>query len=129
MHVSRTISNQNQSSIPAPTLPEKELLLAILDRSVMDYHSKNSRLSKAASEWLFDEQDHCSTHAFSFNWICEYLSIDKQSLRGSITELDLSAKPPQGQRWLRKKVKRVSPPKGNGSVQRAANANDELRAA
>ena len=108
MHVSRSLSNNEQAAGSIPTIPEKELLLAILDRSVLDFHSKNRRLSKAAAEWLFEDEECSESLAFSFGWICQFLSIEKESLRSSIRSLDLSSKPPQGHRWLRRKVKRPS---------------------
>lgn len=84
---------------------ERELLLAVLDRCVLDFHGTNKKLKIAAREWLFEEDTGDQQKEFSFPWICEFLGVEKERLRQCIRELDLSGKAPQGHRWLRKKVK------------------------
>lgn len=103
------ITNKHAEYDTTLSAPERELLLAVLDRCVLDYHGTNRKLKLAATEWLFEEADDDIHKEFSFPWICEFLGFDKSQLRECIQRLDLSGKAPQGHRWLRKKVKSFEP--------------------
>lgn len=102
-----SLNNRTTESLVSDVVPERELLLAVLDRCVLDYHGSNSKLKAAAKEWLFEEEPQDKNKEFSFPWICEFLGLEKERLRECIKALDLSGKAPQGHRWLRKKVKSV----------------------
>lgn len=84
-------------------LPEKDLLVAVLDRAALDFHSKNKSLSEVAREWIFE-----NTHrenSFSFNWVCNHLNLKSHLIRNKILELSLDTSVSQRQRWLRRKVR------------------------
>ena len=85
-----------------PETPEKELLVAVLDRAVLDYSGREGDLHKKAKEWIFEDNDNDSL--FSYNAICDYLGINPEALRTRILELNIPKNVSQAHRWLRKKV-------------------------
>jgi len=84
-------------------LPEKDLLIAVLDRAALDFHSSNKSLSDIAREWIFDHPHKDNT--FSFNWVCNHLGLHSKLIRKKILELNLDPSVSQRQRWLRRKVR------------------------
>lgn len=82
--------------------PERELLIAVLDRAVLDYCGREGELHERAREWIFGPQD--EDNLFSFSSICHYLSIDISALRARIKTLSIPKGVSQAHRWLRKKV-------------------------
>ncbi len=85
-----------------PETPERELLIAILDRAVLDYSGREGELHQKAKEWIFGVQD--LDNLFSYNSICEHLGINPEALRQRIRNLDIPKNVSQAHRWLRKKV-------------------------
>ena len=64
---------------PNPTgSPERLLLLAVLERAILDFVGNDTREAEAASSWLFDDDDAESpTNApFSFAWVCRELDLN-----------------------------------------------------
>ena len=63
---------------PVDAQPEKRLLVAMVQRALMDYlHPKTTqRLHNDASAWIFN----ISTEPYSLLWICGYLSDDPRWL-------------------------------------------------
>lgn len=59
--------------------PEKNLLGAIVWRAVQDYFGNEDR--EAATEWLFEDR---GSGPFTFGWICDHLSLDRDRLRSGI---------------------------------------------
>ena len=63
--------------------PERRLLLAILERALLDYVGNDGREANEAEEWIFT--DLAPKHPFSpfsFPWICEQLDLNiKKTLR------------------------------------------------
>jgi len=101
------LSNKDYCSINQIT-PERELLIAILDRAVLDFCGREGELHEKAKEWLFFQEDESqfydNTDSFSFSAICEYLGLNKQALRERILSLDIPKNVSQAHRWLRTKV-------------------------
>jgi hypothetical protein len=57
--------------------PERRLLLAILERAILDYVGNDSREVAAAEDWLFNEERlEKASDQFSFAWVCEQLDLD-----------------------------------------------------
>lgn len=56
--------------------PERRLLLAILERAILDYVGNDPREVIEAEEWLFGEGEHYGKSQFSFPWLCEQLDLD-----------------------------------------------------
>lgn len=87
----------------APLTPERELLIAVLERTVLDYYSNNILVRAEAEEWLFGESD--SADLFSLEWLSGHLSIAPGALRRRIMQLELQTNgPSQAHRWIRSKV-------------------------
>ena len=101
--------NRESDVYSAPTPPEKDLLMAILDRAVLDFHSGNLALKKAARDWIFEGCANDDGQYFSFLWVCSHLDLEPSEVQRSIKGLQLSKRPPQGHRWLRRKVKGQRP--------------------
>lgn len=85
-----------------PLIPERELLIATLDRAVLDFYGSNEEIKSEAAEWLFEQTD--TEGLFSFNWICEHLEIEPQEVRDQIERLSFPKSVSQAHRWLRSKV-------------------------
>ena len=85
-----------------PTSPERELLIATLDRAVLDYYGSEPIVLREAGEWLFGESD--PAMEFSFEWTCAYLEIEPTALRDRIRQLAIPRNVSQAHRWLRTKV-------------------------
>ena len=85
-----------------PIIPERELLIATLDRAVLDYYGSNCEMRRSAGEWLFDDSE--ADHIFSFNWICEHLGIEPKAVQKRIQNLSIPTTISQAHRWLRSKV-------------------------
>jgi hypothetical protein len=66
-----------------PSIPEKKLLVAIIQRALIDYssHTRSTPyLQYTAAAWLFSS----SRELMSLHWICGYLSEDPQGLQEAI---------------------------------------------
>ena len=54
-------------------VPEKNLLIAILHRAILDYIGNQPLQASEAEEWLFSEApENCQ---FSFHWVCLHLGL------------------------------------------------------
>ncbi len=85
-----------------PGIPERDLLIATLDRAVLDYYSTNEELKSLAKEWLFDDIN--NSCIFSFNWICDHLGVEQHAVRERVKHLNIPTQVSQAHRWLRSKV-------------------------
>ena len=70
--------------------PERKLLVAMLERAILDYVGNDSKQVQAAEDWLFSGENQ-GNEAYSFNWICEQLDLDS----GRTTEI-IKAMPKRG---------------------------------
>ena len=64
--------------LPTPNFtgsPERRLLLAILERAILDYVGNDRREMRAAEEWIFSETDDRDGD-FSFSWVCRQLDLE-----------------------------------------------------
>jgi hypothetical protein len=73
--------NRGGNGTSSSTSPERRLLLAILERAILDYVGNDSREVEAAEEWLFNKPEQeiaepTPTEQFSFSWVCEQLDLD-----------------------------------------------------
>lgn len=75
----------NIVGLPNPTgSPERRLLLAILERAILDFVGNDSREVTEAEAWLFGELDNPSLAQFSFPWICEQLDLNMYHIADKI---------------------------------------------
>ena len=56
--------------------PERRLLLAILERAMLDYVGNDSAEVSAAESWLF-ASDCSACDEFTFPWLCQQLDLDQ----------------------------------------------------
>lgn len=55
--------------------PERMLLLAVLERAILDYVGNDQKEALAAQEWIFGEPILDRAEPFSFPWICRELDL------------------------------------------------------
>lgn len=72
--------------------PERRLLLAILERAILDYVGNEKREVEQASTWIFDNsfdngQDEQEAAPFSFIWICQELDLNPRRIAEVIREM------------------------------------------
>lgn len=87
-----------QSVLELPNLtgtPERNLLVAVLERALLDYVGNDVRESETAAEWLFEEGDNPSYEEFTFSWICQELDLDYRKIAARIKRL-----PKRGERRI-----------------------------
>jgi hypothetical protein len=60
--------------------PERRLLLAILERAILDYVGNIKKEIDEATEWLFNSLGHDSENMFSFEWVCHELDLNPSTI-------------------------------------------------
>ncbi|MCB0335547.1 MAG: hypothetical protein KDD62_04555 [Bdellovibrionales bacterium] len=59
--------------------PERNLLMAILERALLDFVGNEKKQVNAAQEWIFgDSSNDDDGEYFSFDFICEALDLDRE---------------------------------------------------
>ncbi len=64
--------------------PERRLLLAILERAILDYVGNDPREIEEAEQWLFGDSERETIQQFSFAWVCEQLDLDAPKIAEKI---------------------------------------------
>lgn len=68
--------------------PERNLLMAIIERAILDLVGNNALEEGRAKEWLFDDLEKPGPHGeFSFPWICEELDLDVEETVQKIRQM------------------------------------------
>mgnify|MGYP000955136856 CR=1 FL=1 len=101
------VANAMEFTRPILLSPEAELLLAILDRAVLDYYGNDETSEEEACDWLFGGSD--PNVPFSLEWICDYLGLQSTNLRGHIRKICIPREVSQAHRWIRRKVRAQTP--------------------
>lgn len=73
--------------------PERRLLLAVLERAILDYVGNDRREVEEAEIWLFGDREDSELVTFSFRWVCQQLDLDVKKIAATI-----SAMPKRGSR-------------------------------
>ena len=60
--------------------PERNLLMAVVERAILDLVGNDEREVEAAREWIFDEDSDSGRYNFSFSWICHQLDLDHEKI-------------------------------------------------
>jgi len=60
--------------------PERLLLLAILERAILDFVGNDTREAEQSNAWIFGDDEEHSAEAFSFAWVCKELDLDSKSV-------------------------------------------------
>lgn len=63
--------------------PERRLLLAILERAILDFVGNDAKERDEADAWIFEEESD-ERIEYSFAWICHHLDLSLVSARRSI---------------------------------------------
>ncbi len=90
-----SIDNDAYNLFEIPNLtgtPERRLLVAVLERAVLDLVGNDEKEAKQAEEWLFGEADELENSAIvrsnptvlSFDWICDQLDLDSVQISQKI---------------------------------------------
>ena len=93
MNTAQIFSIENNSNFDAPNFtgsPERRLLLAILERAILDFVGNDKREVINAGEWLFDDNSDDSSDEypeFSFLWLCDQLDLDAQTISECIRQM------------------------------------------
>ena len=66
--------------------PERRLLLAILERAILDFVGNDAREVEGSAEWLFGD-DSGNDDEFSFNWVCLQLDLDTAQIAEQIRRM------------------------------------------
>lgn len=64
--------------------PERLLLLAILERAILDFVGNDVREMEQATAWMFGGDDELSAEPFSFQWVCKELDLDSARVSAMI---------------------------------------------
>lgn len=56
--------------------PERRLLLALLERAILDFVGNDEREVEDAERWIFEDLDNTLPYdQFSFGWVCQQLDL------------------------------------------------------
>lgn len=64
--------------------PERNLLMAILERAILDYVGNDPKEIEEAAEWLFEDLSQTNYDQFSFPWLCQQLDLDPYKIAGKV---------------------------------------------
>lgn len=65
--------------------PERNLLMGILERAILDFVGNEPKEVEAANEWIFECNN--SMEHFSFPWVCTELDLDPVRISRIIKEM------------------------------------------
>jgi hypothetical protein len=77
---------ENQDELTNTSSPEKGLLTAVLERSILDYVGNNEREATRAKEWIFSDTEEDPT-PFTFAWVCNELNLDPPTISKVISQM------------------------------------------
>lgn len=64
--------------------PERRLILAVLERAMLDLAGNNRKEVEEAEAWIFDAPLETPYPEFSFPWVCEQLDLDQETISEQI---------------------------------------------
>ncbi len=64
--------------------PERNLLMAVLERAILDLVGNDSMEASEAEKWLFGEVETPSFRPFTFPWLCQELDLDYRDISETI---------------------------------------------
>ena len=67
--------------------PERRLLLAILERALLDYVGNDQKEYEEVMDWIFESLALETAMDFSFPWICDQLDLDVADIRSKIKQM------------------------------------------
>jgi len=93
-----TVDEDSLSWFESPNMtgtPERRLILAVLERAILDYVGNDAQEAREAREWLFGEEFRSGSgpygdpygenfEMFSLSWVCHQLDLDRNYIRKQI---------------------------------------------
>ena len=67
--------------------PERRLLLAVLERALLDYVGNDLEEARSADDWIFEHAENEDESAFSFAWICKELDLEVKDIRNKVRSM------------------------------------------
>jgi len=67
--------------------PERRLMLAVIERAILDFVGNDERETETAAQWLFGDLDKTECTEFSFPWICRELDLDVNRIASKISQM------------------------------------------
>ena len=66
--------------------PERNMLMALLERAILDYVGNEKKEIEQAGEWIFNDDDDNEEplEEFSFNWVCQQLDLEPNKVAETI---------------------------------------------
>ena len=65
--------------------PERNLLMAILERAILDFVGNDGEALREAEDWIFDLPS--PAMPFTFSWICQQLDLNDADIRTRIAQM------------------------------------------
>lgn len=85
------IDQEAYNLFDAPQLtgtPERRLLLAILERAILDFVGNDPVETAEAEDWIFGElEEGLSMEPFTFGWICQFLDLEAVEIAKTIRKM------------------------------------------
>jgi len=67
--------------------PERNLLMCILERAILDYVGNNKKEIERASDWIFTNSNTDHKKPYSFIWLCSELDLNYKKIAKVIREM------------------------------------------
>ena len=67
--------------------PERRLLLAILERAILDYVGNDEQEVAESESWIFDDLEQPSYENFTFSWVCLQLDLEPKKIAATIKSM------------------------------------------
>ena len=69
--------------------PERNLLMALLERTILDFVGNDEKAVESAEEWVFADLEDPDSHkqAYSFIWTCNELDLDPGMIAQAIESM------------------------------------------
>jgi hypothetical protein len=64
--------------------PDRNLLMAILERAILDYVGNDAKELQDAEHWIFADLEEPGFEEFSFPWLCQQLDLDMDKIASQI---------------------------------------------
>ena len=84
------IDFEDQSFMEAPNFtgsPERRLLLAIVERAILDFVGNDQKEVEESEYWIFSGDGDENKERFSFGWVCQELDLDIKDIRDKIKNM------------------------------------------
>lgn len=82
------ISSGEHFGAPNPAgTPERNLLMAVLERAILDFVGNDKKDLNQAEEWIFAPRNNDDFPPFSFGWVCKELDLDPERISNVIKQM------------------------------------------